>query len=236
MSRIWFCGDVHGEFGHVFEALEKHPLVDRPLAVIFLGDLDPQAKLSEILQRYLNAGIEPWFVHGNHESDQADTWVNTLDCWERNLSGRVETIVGVRIAGLGGVFREETWYPPAEPTFHSYDAYIQHLASIQPTRLRGDVGNSKRARVASSSIFPGVIKELSRQPADVLVTHEAPGCCRDGFAVIDDLARKLGVRKVFSGHHHHDQHLSGFGFESYQVGLRGIRDLSGAIIKIGESE
>jgi len=36
--------------------------------------------------------------------------------------------------------------------------------------------------------------------------------------------------------HVHDQHLRGAGFESYQEGLRGIRDSSGAIIKIGESE
>lgn len=227
MSQIWFCGDPHGIFGHLLKALEKTPLGKRPAAVIFLGDLDPQEPLSRIFQRFLDAGIEPWFVHGNHETDHADTWANTLDCWERNLNGRVETIAGVRVAGLGGVFRSETFYPPEPPIFHSYDEYIKHLESIQPTRLRDEVRNSKRARVASSGIFPNVIEELSRQRADVLVTHEAPGCCRNGFSVIDDLARSLGVGKVFSGHHHHDHHTSGKGFEAFQVGLRGIRELSG---------
>ena len=240
MSGIWFCGDVHGKFAHVLWALEKTPLGERPAAVLFLGDLDPQERLSRIFQRFLDCGIEPWFVHGNHETDHADTWANTLDCWQRNLHGRVETIAGVRVAGLGGVFREKAWYPNAEPKFHSYDDYIRHLASIQPLRLRDEVAGSKRARIASSSIFPDVVEELSRQRADVLVSHEAPGCCRDGFSVIDDLARNLGVEKVFSGHHHHDQHhdnhLSGAGCEAFQVGLRGIRDLSGAIIKIGDSQ
>jgi Icc-related predicted phosphoesterase len=119
-TPILFCGDVHGEFQHVLHALEKHPLGDLP-AVVFLGDLDPQEKLSRIFRRFLDSGIEPWFVHGNHEGDNAETWANTLDCWERNLHGRVETIAGVRIAGLGGVFRSETWYPPEPPEFHSYD-------------------------------------------------------------------------------------------------------------------
>lgn len=235
VSSIWFAADVHGSFSHIPEALEKHPLAERPLAVVLLGDLDPQEPLSVIFRRFLDAGIEPWFIHGNHESDHSDTWANTLDCWQRNLHGRVETIAGVRIAGLGGVFREETWYPPSDPKFSSYDDYIRHLTSIQPLHLRNDVGTSKRARVASSGIFPDVVAELSRQQADVLVTHEAPGCCRDGFAVIDQLARSLQVDKVFSGHHHHDQHSRGSGFESFQVGLRGIRELSGAIIKIGDS-
>lgn len=240
MSNIFFCGDVHGWFSHVLKALEKTPLNERPAALIFLGDLDPKEPLSRIFRNFQRAGTEPWFIHGNHESDHSDTWRNTVDCWERNLHGRVKTIAGVRVAGLGGVFREETWYPPAKPKFHSYDDYIRHLTSLQPLRLRGDVGTSNRARVASSSIFPSVIEELSRQQADVLVTHEAPGICRNGFSVIDQLARDLKVEKVFSGHHHHDQHhdrrISGSGFDSFQVGLRGIRELSGAIIKIGDSQ
>jgi predicted phosphodiesterase len=232
---LLFCGDTHGNFGDVLETVENLPLDERPEAVIFLGDLDPQEPLSRIFQRFLDAGVEPWFVHGNHETDHADTWANTLDCWERNLHGRVVNIAGLLVAGLGGVFREETWYPPAEPKFHSYDDYIRHLTSIQPQRLRDDVGTSKRARVASSGIFPDVVSSLSRQRANVLVCHEAPSIFENGFSAIDQLASDLWVNSVFSGHHHKDQHLRGNGFEAFQVGLRGIRDLSGAIIKIGDS-
>lgn len=236
MSSLWFCGDVHGKFGHVLKALERHPVENRPTALIFLGDLDPQESLSRIFRCFLDAGIEPWFIHGNHESDFANTWANTIDCWERNLHGRVETIAGVRVAGLGGVFRDETWYPPAEPKFHSLDGYIRHLTSNQPSRLRDDVGTSKRTRVASTGIFPDVVASLSRQRADVLVTHEAPGCCQYGFDVIDQLSRDLGAGQVFSGHHHHDRALSGRGFDAFQVGLRGIRELSGGIVKLGDSQ
>jgi DNA repair exonuclease SbcCD nuclease subunit len=235
MRTIWFCGDVHGEFQHVHQALERHPLTDLPAAVIFLGDMDPQEPLSKIFRRFLDAGIEPYFIHGNHESDHSDTWTHTLDCWERNLHGRVANICGLLVAGLGGAFREETWFPPAEPKFNSYDDYIRHLRSIQPLRLRDDVGTSKRARVASSGIFPDVVSSLSKQRANVLVTHEAPSIFENGFSAIDKLASDLWVNSVFSGHHHRDMSASGSNFAAYQVGLRGIRELSGGIVRIGDS-
>jgi hypothetical protein len=236
MSTIWFCGDPHGKFGHILYHVEMTPRSDRPAALIFLGDLDPQEPLSRIFGHFLNAGIEPWFIHGNHESDHADTWANTLDCWERNIHGRVATIAGIRVAGLGGVFLDEFWHPPAKPIFHSYDEYATYLTSVQPLRLRADVGTRQRVRVASSGIFPNVVEELSRQRADVLVTHESPGCCREGFPAIDQLARDMGVRKVFSGHLHKDRHLGGPGFTAFQVGLRSIRELSGGLIKRGDSQ
>jgi hypothetical protein len=232
-SPLWFCGDVHGCFGHVLETLEKQPLADRPLALIFLGDLEPQEPLTRIFQRYLNIGIEPWFIHGNHDSTHADVWKNTLNCWERNLHGRVETVAaGIRIAGLGGTFRHDIWFPDhadfahPEPRFRTYDEYIKQR---QP--------NAGWARQHSATIFPDVVQELSRQRADVLVTHEGPSCHPEGFATIDRLAKAMGVKKLFHGHHHQDMSYGDkLGFEAFQVGLRGIRELSGAIIKIGDSE
>jgi predicted phosphodiesterase len=243
MRTIWFCGDVHGEFQHVHQALERHPLTDLPAAVIFLGDLDPEEPLSRIFFRFLDAGIEPWFVHGNHEPEHVSVWQNTLDGWERNLHGRVETIAGLRIAGLGGTFRGEIWYPdhpemcdPA-PKHLTYDDYIAWLTTLQPIRLRAGVRDSGRARQYSAAIFPDVVQELSRQRADVLVTHEAPSCHPNGFATIDRLARAMGVKTLFHGHHHQDlDYGNDLGFEAYQVGLRGIRELTGGIVKMGLPE
>jgi hypothetical protein len=231
VSTIWFCGDVHGQFGHVLETLEKHPRDGYPLAVVFLGDLDPQEPLSRIFRRFLDAGIEPWFIHGNHEPEHANVWQYTLDCWERNLHGRVETIAGIRIAGLGGTFRNDIWFPDhdfahPEPRFQTYNEYIKQR---QP--------NAGWARQHSATIFPDVVQELSRQRADVLVTHEGPSCHPDGFATIDRLAATMGVKKLFHGHHHQDiSYDTELGFDAFQVGLRGIRELSGAIIKIGDSQ
>ena len=59
---ILFCGDPHGQFSHIIEAVHEHP----PKAVILLGDLQAQrpleVELADILTR-----AEIWFIHGNHD-------------------------------------------------------------------------------------------------------------------------------------------------------------------------
>jgi len=116
------------------------------------------------------------------------------------------------------------------PKYETYDAYVNQLWPKDSAR------NIMLARQYSTAIFPAVVEELSRQRADVLVTHEAPSDFENGFAVIDDLARSLGVETIFNGHHHKDLSSSGKGFKAFQVGLRGIRELSGGIIRLGEPE
>ena len=64
--------------------------------------------------------------------------------------------------------------------------------------------------------------------ADVLVTHEAPGCHRKGFLAIDQLAKKLQVKYLFHGHQHEDRHYpTYYGFTPRGVGYRGIVNLKG---------
>lgn len=83
-------------------------------------------------------------------------------------------------------------------------------------------------------IYPDDVDRLAQQQADVLVLHEAPSCHPYGFAVLDDLARRMGVKRVFHGHHHDDrsddyrQHWARMGFETYAVGACGIRNHQGA--------
>ena len=59
---ILFCGDPHGQFSHIIEAVHEH----QPKAVILLGDLQAQrpleVELADILTR-----AEIWFIHGNHD-------------------------------------------------------------------------------------------------------------------------------------------------------------------------
>ncbi len=52
--------------------------------------------------------------------------------------------------------------------------------------------------------------QLWDEQADILVTHEAPSCHRHGFAVLDDMAEAMSVRRVIHGHHH----------ESYQAAVK----------------
>lgn len=218
---ILFCGDPHGHFGHLIEAVQAH----QPAAVILLGDLQAQRPLEVELAMILDK-TEVWFIHGNHdtgtEADHDHLFGSALA--HRNLHGRVVEIAGLRIAGLGGVFREQVWAPPASWAFETPTEYIAKCGI--GNRWRDDLPRKHR-----SSIFPVDYDHLLGQRADILVTHEAGSAHPHGFVAIDALARTLGVAKSFHGHHHehHDYRLDRdrLGFDAFGVGFRGILDQDG---------
>ena len=111
---ILFCGDPHGQFGHIIEAVHEH----RPAAVILLGDLQAKRPLEVELSSILDL-TDIWFIHGNHDTDSEADHDNLFGSKlaNRNLHGKVVEVAGRRIAGLGGVFRGKVWSPPAPATF-----------------------------------------------------------------------------------------------------------------------
>lgn len=189
---ILFGGDPHGNFKPALKAVETYS----PQAIILLGDFDLARSLDEELATILDK-TEVWFIHGNHDADQ-DCWYDRLFASKlahRNLHGRVAQIDGKRVAGLGGVFREKIWRPPALPKFRS------------PKDLLNVCGKGERwrdgiPRKHHASIFWQHYVSLQSQQADILVTHEAPSCHRFGFPELDKLAQALGVQAMFHGHHH----------------------------------
>lgn len=223
--RLLFCGDVHQRFESVLYAARAY----RPAAMILLGDLQPSVPLSEVL-----AGIQPftdvYFIHGNHDTDTDDYYRRVFESGvsHLNLHGRIVEIAGYRVAGLGGIFRGKVWRPPEPPRFRDPESYRQALHPRQPI-----------STVHHSSIWPEDYEALRRAgTADILVTHEAPSCHPHGFTAIDDLARALGVKKAFHGHHHdrldYSERWATLGFEAYGVGLRGISDLEGNVVVPGQ--
>lgn len=249
--RIFFCGDTHGRFDHVIEAVDAR----RPDALVFLGDLDPRCPLDEALAPILGI-TEVCFIHGNHDTDEADTARNLFGSRlaDRNLHGRVVEVAGVRIAGLGGVFRKRIWWPPQAPAFQRYDDYIRFTQVMRrrPKAGHGDHApgqghgpaadriESREQRRHRSSIFPDDYAKLATMTADVLVTHEAPSCHPHGHAALDELGRCLGIRRAFHGHHHDRLDYSAasdrLGFMAFGVGLRGITSLDGEVIVEGEED
>lgn len=243
MSRIYFFGDNHGHFEHI----NRTVLSDRPDAIILLGDIEARRSLEEELAPII--GKSPiHFVHGNHDSDSQENWNNlflsTLS--DRNLHGRVETIAGVRIAGLGGVFRDKVWYPPAAPTFETFEDYRQSLNLKYRTHDRSLTIDTQeqsairdgQERQHTTTIFPDVYERLFCERADVLVVHEAPSCHPNGFSAIDELAQALGVRAVFHGHHHdrldYRAAWERLGFQAHGVGFCGCTDLLGNVVLPGD--
>ncbi len=102
-ARILFVGDPHGEFRPLIETAKA----TRPDAVVLLGDMDLERPLQqELTPIWEETNI--YFIHGNHDCDRPHWYENLMgDSMDtRNLNGRVADIAGIRIAGLGGVFRE----------------------------------------------------------------------------------------------------------------------------------
>lgn len=244
---IWLLGDTHGQqTTHVLRALERTRQEEQPKAVIYLGDMESERPFHEEVRPLQDAGIEVWWIPGNHDTEHAESYRNLFESElaDRNLHGSVVEIAGLRVAGLGGVFRSTIWYArdgDMEPEFQNYRDYLKHLNRIRPARERKDEGELRPRSMQEikhlSSIFPDVMEKLARQRADILVTHEAPGCHPFGFQIIGDLAHTMRVNTVFHGHHHEWRDYSAFNnaspYSVISVPFRGIVDHHGGLIVQG---
>jgi predicted phosphodiesterase len=234
---IYFLGDVHGNFDHVIDAVDR----DSPDAVIFLGDLEAQNPLHQELAPILSKTVVR-YIHGNHDTDSDEQFRNVFasDVAHLNIHGRVEDVCGIRIAGLGGIFRSSAWLPPGRPVIESYSRLLEALNASRPRRERTQprIALSNQERLHRSTIFYDTYAHLMHQQADVLVSHEAPSAHPHGFAAIDDLARAMGVKTAFHGHHHDRRDYSGqwerSGFKTFGVGFCGITALDGRVITPGD--
>lgn len=230
---IYFLGDVHGRFDHILPALQPRAAADGEQAVVFLGDIESPLPFEKAIAPLVGAGIECWFIHGNHDTDTQRSWRNLEGSMHRSLDGRVVAIQGRRIAGLGGVFRGQIWRPPEPQRFHNMEA-LKASRFFKPTPyLEGKLLTN------SSSIWPETYDLLSLKSADILVLHEAPSCHPHGFSELDDLANSLGASTVFHGHHHELMDYSAdaerMEFEAFSVPYQGIMTVHGELLWMPES-
>lgn len=199
-DRPWLMcfGDPHGRFHHIRHAVR----CSRPRAIILLGDICADKPLHEELSDILEL-TEVWFIHGNHDSDEDRWWSNIstkllgTPLADRNLSGRVANVAGMRVAGLGGVFYGKVWHPR-----DGIPSLYDRPQDLTNAEKRGRmVGPDWQARLRSG-IFRGVYNDLAAQEADVLVTHEGPSLHVHGCQVLDELATSMKVKVLVHGHHH----------------------------------
>lgn len=228
--NILFLGDTHAHLGHVERIVREQ----KPDAIVFLGDIQARRPLNEELEAVMGI-TEVWWIHGNHDTDSAQDYDNLFasELQDRNLHGRVIEVAGVRIAGLGGIFRGRIWHPEEGMHYESAEDFMARCIDEEPWRF----GLPLRHH---SSIFPEDYFNLADQQADVLVTHEAPSCHPNGFEAIDELARSLSVKATFHGHHHDRLDYTAcwprLGFKAYGVGLRGVTRLDGAVLIPGQQD
>ena len=199
--RLMFFGDPHGDFRFAIRCVQRY----RPLAIILLGDIQAQRPLQLELAEILDL-TQVWFIHGNHDTDSEADHDNLFrsELAHRNLHGRVAEVAGIPVAGLGGVFRQSIWAPPLPPAYRIPSERLKVIRSHE--RWRGGIPLRHR-----SSVWPDEVECLSRQRAEVLVTHEAPGGLEAGWPALDDLAGAMGAQVLVHGHHHRPIDYAGEG-------------------------
>jgi predicted phosphodiesterase len=212
VPSILFFGDPHG----LSASVVKGTLKIGPKAIVLLGDLELEQPLDDEYREVLDAGVKVYWIHGNHDIEGGPvTWSDlTNGTWNPRtargaLHGRVLEIAGLRVAGLGGIFREGVWLPPAAPRVGSFGALQREYQRSIPQNWM------IRAAGMRDTIFPNDVDRLAKLRADILVSHEAPSSHSHGFAAIDELAATMGARMVVHGHHH-DAYLA----EHVESGLR----------------
>lgn len=189
--KIVFIGDPH----KLLDQAAAIAAAEQADLVILAGDQTPEESMDEVMHRF---PCKVRFILGNHDTDEECFLLNHLPVWDKNINCRVIEFGGVRIAGLGGVFRGAIWYPRHEKTWRFYDreSFLKHCRSH--SRYKDWL-----PRKHWSTIFPEDFETLkSKGPADVLVCHQPPSIHRHGFKEIDHLAEHLNVKMVIHGHHH----------------------------------
>lgn len=234
LRKLWFVGDVHGEFQHIEATLKAaRDANSLPNWLVFLGDLDiDYLPLRVVLEPMLalSPELRVAFIHGNHDADSYAHWECLHDCGEAvALHGRVVDLGGIRVAGLGGNFLGRVWAPPSQPTFtNKVDAM-----------KRGPFGwrdGQRPSPKLHGAIYPDDVATLGQQRADILVSHEAPSCHPYGWDTLDQLARDMGVLRTFHGHTHDDLseayagQREGLGFDARAVNFRCIKNGLGELV------
>lgn len=187
-------------------------MIDKDLQPVLFLDVDDVLSLNDKYGGY--DVIEA--VHERHKR----VWDSPLA--GRSVHSRVVTLPdSTRLAGLGGVFRGMV-RDAANPSAPVVRSRREHALATP----RQDRWNGSPHRKHPGTIYPADIDRLADLRADALVTYEAPGHHRHGFAVLDTLAQVMGVKVVVHGHHHDRLDSSATwdapGFKSFGVGLRGI--------------
>ena len=207
LDGLVFFGDPHGQF----EKLLRAGLADTTTYLFILGDFfdrefDDNAidSLRDVFNEFERKQRDFYFITGNH--DAASLALHKFlyeEFADHNLNGRIVTVgnSGVRVAGLGGVFRGRIWFPQSASLANTIN--FRSPADLLKSTPRHEHVENGLPLKHRETIFPSQVKHLSLQgSADVLIAHEAPSTNFNGFFALDKLANDLGVSLIVHGHHH----------------------------------
>jgi hypothetical protein len=178
---LYLVGDPHGSFRDINSQLCRLP----PGVVVTLGDHDLVVPYRVAMAPAISAGHQCYFIPGNHDLEFGYDLL-WADYGARNISGHVAELGGWRVAGLGGIFMGRVWYPRTEedqPKFRNRQEMLRSKGTL------GEFGKNTVEQI----IFPDDVDRLSRQRADILVTHESAPPHKHGFQALGKLAADMRV-------------------------------------------
>ena len=110
-STIVIAGDPHGNFPPILRACAA----EEPGTLILLGDCELRSPLRHVLGSLFALGWRVHWILGNKDAETETAFDNlATDFPEGDIGGRVIEVGGLRIAGLGGVFKPRIWHPRAD--------------------------------------------------------------------------------------------------------------------------
>jgi Icc-related predicted phosphoesterase len=183
MSVFGALGDIHGDFASARRVMMRHPDVPFWLCV---GDV------ADAQGRYEAMAAPLFWIKGNNENFDAiaaGDFPANLHCLP---NGRLETIHGIHVAGLGGTLAP-TWYDTA-----AADLPHPSKGTARATELADKRRHFVREEVEACKAMRGV---------DVFLSHEAPrpfkiGGFEAGKAAVNEVLAAMQPRLHLFGHHH----------------------------------
>src|SRR5262249_26373625 len=107
-APIVIAGDPHGNFSPILRACAA----EQPGTLILLGDCELRAPLRITVGPLFGLGWQVHWIIGNKDAETETAFDHlATDFPEGDIGGRIIEIDGLRIAGLGGVFKPRIWYP-----------------------------------------------------------------------------------------------------------------------------
>jgi uncharacterized protein len=185
--RVGALGDIHGDFAAVRRIMRQHADVQCWLCV---GDVADGAG------RYEPFDAPLYWIKGNNENFDRIASGDLPAGLHLIPNGTLQTIEGVRVAGLGGTFAPTMYDTPAAELPHPKkgSAKATELADRRRHFVREEVEACKQMH-----------------EVDILLTHEAPRPFRVGPGARGNDAGKTPINEILSamrprlhlfGHHH----------------------------------
>jgi Icc-related predicted phosphoesterase len=185
--RVGALGDIHGDFVSVRRIMRQHPDIPFWLCV---GDV------ADAAGRYEPFDAPLYWIKGNNENFDLIASGDLPDGLHYIPNGTLQTVGGLRVAGLGGTFAPTMYETAASELLHP------KKGTAQATELADRRRHFVREEVAACTRMTEV---------DILLTHEAPRPFRVGHGGRGNDAGKTPINEILAamrprlhlfGHHH----------------------------------